>query len=414
MTLLLGTDIDPSTMGEGVSEILPGPDPALLPCDIGGIQRIISVCAPTLCGNEKKYVMQCFDTNWISSAGPFIQAFESQFAAACGAKYAVACSSGTAALHLAASALDIGPGDEAILPTFTMISTLNAITYLGATPILVDAEAQNWNLDVAQVAAKITPRTKLIIPVHTYGHPANMDALKLLAAKHGITILEDAAEAHGATCRGVMVGNLGHIAAFSFYANKLLTTGEGGMLTTNNAELANLCRLLRDHAFSQKRHFWHKFVGFNYRMTNVQAAIGLAQVERFPELLEARRTNARLYTERLKGISGLTLPSDAEGYKSSFWMYAIMVQPEFVRTRDELRAILAQQGIETRTFFIPMHLQPVYFEKFKGQRYPVAENLCLRGLYLPSSSSLTIAEIDYIAHAIAQAGKGQGAVPQKR
>ena len=411
MNLKAGVDIDPSKMGEGVTEILPGSDPVLQPCDIGGSQRIISICSPTMHGNEKKYVLECLDTNWISSAGQFIRAFESQFAAACGTQYAVACSSGTAALHLAVCALDIGPGSEVILPTFTMISTLNAVAYLGATPILVDAEARTWNMDLEQVAAKITPRTKLIIPVHTYGHPVDMDALNVLAEKNGIAILEDAAEAHGATCRGKMVGNLGHIAAFSFYANKLLTTGEGGILTTNNAELADLCRLLRDHAFSPERHFWHKYIGFNYRMTNLQAAIGLAQVERLPELLQARRTNARLYTERLKGISGLTLPPEAQGFKSSFWMYSILINPEFRWTRDELRSILAQKGIETRTFFIPMHLQPVHFETFKGQRYPVAEHICQRGLYLPSSSSLTVEEIDYITQAIAQAGKGQGAVP---
>jgi len=415
MNLRQPTQTTPAEMGEDIARIIPGKDPELhvsntappvkrIPVhEEDDSPRIIPVCEPTLGGNEKKYVTECLDSNWISSAGRFITEFENAFAQACDAQYGVACANGTVALHLALAAMDIGPGDEVIIPAFTMIATINAVAYTGATPVLVDSEPRTWNMDINQVADKITPKTKAIIPVHTYGHPVDMAPLMELAEKHGLWALEDAAEAHGAEYRGARAGGLGHAAAFSFYANKNITTGEGGMITTNNEKLAALCRNLRDHAFSPERHFWHKYLGFNYRMTNLQAAVGLAQTERLDELVAARRRNAALYNQLLADIPGIVTPPEAKDVKNVYWMYSVMVADEFAMTRDELRRFLAQEGIETRTFFIPMHFQPIYYQQFKGQRFPVAEDLCRRGFYYPSASSLTAREIRYIVTATQRA-----------
>jgi perosamine synthetase len=364
-------------------------------------RSIIPVCEPTLAGNELKYVTQAIETNWISSAGSFIRDFESQFAAACGTKYGIACANGTVAMHLAMATLGLEPGDEVIIPTFTMIATANAVTYCGATPVLVDMEPRYWQMDIDQVAAKITPRTKAIVPVHIYGHPTDMDPLMTLAQRHGLTVIEDSAEAHGGEYKGRRCGSLGDAAGFSFYGNKIITTGEGGMITTNNREIAKLAWNLRDHAFSSERHFWHKFVGFNYRMTNLQAAVGLAQVEQMERFIANRRRNAAEYTCRLHGIPGITTPPEAPWAKNVYWMYGILVDEKaYGLNRDELRRVLADHGVETRTFFIPMHCQPVYWGQFKGQRFPVAERLCRNGFYLPSASSLTLSEIEYVTGVI--------------
>ncbi|MCO5246645.1 MAG: DegT/DnrJ/EryC1/StrS family aminotransferase [Anaerolineae bacterium] len=400
-------------MGD-LAEIIPAKDPEVrisyrpIPdFDRPSARSIIPVCEPTLDGNELKYVQQAVETNWISSAGGFIRDFEARFAEECGAKYGIACANGTVALHLALATLGLEPGDEVIIPAFTMIATINAVTYCGATPVLVDNELDFWQMDVEDVARKITPRTKAIIPVHIYGHPVDMDALNELACRHGITVIEDAAEAHGAEYKGRRTGGLGAAAAFSFYGNKILTTGEGGMITTNDQDIARLAWNLRDHAFSSERHFWHKFVGFNYRMTNLQAAVGLAQVERLNELVAARRRNAAHYTSLLRDIPGITTPPEAPWAKNVFWMYGIMVERDsFGMNRDQLRSVLADNGIETRTFFIPMHCQPVYWDAFKGQRFPVAERLCRDGFYLPSASSLTVAEIERVAAVIDEACGG--------
>ena len=367
-------------------------------------RAIIPVCEPSLGGNELKYVQQAVETNWISSAGSFIRDFEAKFAAECGAKYGIACANGTVAMHLAMATLGLEPGDEVIIPTFTMIATANAVTYCGAKPVLVDCEPNYWQMDVEQVAAKITPRTKAIVPVHIYGHPVDMDPLMELARQRGITVIEDAAESHGAEYKGRRTGSLGDAAGFSFYGNKIITTGEGGMITTNNREMAKLAWNLRDHAFSSERHFWHKFVGFNYRMTNLQAAVGLAQVEQLHDFVAARRSHAAEYSCRLWGIPGITTPPEAAWAKNVYWMYGILVDKDaYGMSRDDLRKVLADNGIETRTFFIPMHCQPVYWQAFKGQRYPVAESLCRDGFYLPSASSLTLDEIEYVTQVIRDA-----------
>lgn len=394
----------PEAEFERFRHLIPGPEPTLMPraTELDNVRRIIPVADLKLDGNELRYLTECIETNWISSIGPFVREFEESFANAVGCEFGIACSSGTAALHLALAALGLGPGDEVIIPTFTMIATANAISYTGATPVLVDAEPDTWNINVAQLAARITSNTKAIVVVHTYGHPAAMDAIRDLAQRHRLHIVEDAAEAHGAEYRGRRVGSLGDVATFSFYANKLITTGEGGMVTTSNPELARIMRRLRDHAFSDERHFWHRYRGFNYRMTNLQAAIGLAQTERLDALIAQRRHNAQRYRELLSEIGGLRQPVERPEVKNVFWMYCLLVEPEYGCSRDELRARLAASGIETRTFFIPMHFQPCWFATFRGERYPVAERLCEQGLYLPSGPALTEEEICYVAGAIAR------------
>jgi perosamine synthetase len=406
--MLQETRLDLSELGE-LAEIIPGHEPELkvsikrIPVselDLG--RKIIPVCEPMLGGNEIEYVMDCLETNWISSAGKYIPAFEEQFAQHCSARYGVACANGTVALHLALATLGIGPGDEVIIPTFTMIATANAVAYTGAKPVLVDSEMRTWNMDVDQIEAKVTEKTKAIMPMHTYGHPMYMDKVWEIAEEYGLYVVEDAAESHGAEYKGQRTGSLGDAGCFSFYANKIITTGEGGMVTTNNEQIAKLASNLRDHAFSEERHFWHKYLGFNYRMTNLQAAVGLAQTERFEEFVQRRRDNAYHYTPLLKDISGITTPPEESWAKSVFWMYSILLDDEFGLSRDELREKLAERGIETRTFFIPIHLQPIYFRAFKGERYPVAEDLCKGGLYLPSASSLTKEEIEYVVEQVVE------------
>ena len=391
--------------------LIPDPEPPLLPpaaLTVGEWvpERILPVSATRLDGNEMRYVEECIRTGWVSSAGRFVREFEERFAAAVGCRYGVACSSGTTALHLALATLGLQPGDEVLVPTFTMIATANAVTYTGATPVLVDSEPASWNLDAAALEAKVTPRTRAIVVVHTYGHPAAMEPILEVARRHDLFVLEDAAEAHGALYRGRPAGSLGNAAVFSFYGNKIVTTGEGGMVTTDDPQVARLARRLRDHAFSDDRHFWHGFLGFNYRMTNLQAAVGLAQTERLDELVAARRDNAALYRAALAEVPGLTLPPELPEVRSVFWMFGLLVEESFGCSRDELRRRLARRGIETRTFFVPIHLQPIYHRHYLEQSFPIADELCRKGLYLPSGPTLTVEEIAYVGREIARAGSG--------
>jgi perosamine synthetase len=387
-----------------LNKLLPAPNPKLNKPKNG---KIIPVCEPVLAGNELRYLSECIRLNWISSAGQFIDKFEDAFRKISGTKYTVSCSSGTAALHLALAALGIKKGDEVIIPTFTMVATANAITYLGASPIFVDADAVTWNIDVERIEQKITRRTKAIITVHTYGLPADMKKILSIARRNNLYVVEDAAEAHGAEYNGRKVGSMGNVGCFSFYGNKIITTGEGGMVTTNNKKVAESARILRDHAFSKERHFWHKRLGYNYRMTNLQAAVGLAQVERFEDLLKAKIKNAKYYDCFLKGVRGINVPHKMQGIKNVYWMYSILIGDDFGITRDALRAYLARKGIETRTFFIPLHLQPIYF-KHNSARFPIAEELCYRGLYIPSSAKLTKEDIEYIVSCVKSAQKIRG------
>ena len=359
-----------------------------------------------MAGNEARYVNQCIDSNWISSGGPFVEKFEQAFARAMGCAHGVACSSGTAALHLALATRDLQPGDEVIVPAFTMIATANAVRYTGATPVFVDSSPRDWNLDPEQLRGVITSRTRGIVVVHTYGQPVDMDAVHALAQERGLFVLEDAAEAHGAIYRGRRVGSLADAAVFSFYGNKIITTGEGGMVTTNDARLAEVARRLRGHAFSSERHFWHQYQGFNYRMTNLQAAIGLAQTERLDEMVAHRREVRAWYDEGLRGVPGLVLPTETPETINVFWVYGLLIDPAFGLERDAVREALARRGIETRTFFVPLHLQPIYFRAWRGHSFPVAEDLGRRGLYLPSGAALTRHEVDYVARELAALSVG--------
>lgn len=363
----------------------------------------LPVCEPFLTGNELQYVTDCIRTNWVSSQGKYLEEFERRFSSYCGCRYGVGTTSGTTALHLAMKIAGIGKGDEVIVPAFTMISTVFAILYVGGVPVLVDSERSTGNMDVSRIAEKVTPRTRAIMPVHIYGHPCDMDVIMALARRHGLHVIEDAAEAHGAEYGGKKAGGIGGIGCFSFYGNKIITCGEGGMVVTNDQGLAQAAADLRNLAFSRERRFLHLELGFNYRMTNVQAAIGLAQFEKIDELVERRRKHARQYNELLSKVPGLTLPVEKKGAKNVYWMYALLVEDDFGLGRDELMQALQQEGIETRTFFIPMHQQPALCDMglFQGETYPVAEELARRGLYLPSGSGLTELEIEYVCRALA-------------
>jgi len=363
---------------------------------------MIPVCIPFIGEKELEYVVDCIRTNWISSKGKYVEEFERKFAEYCGCKYGVSTTSGTSALHLALASLSIGKDDEVIVPAFTMISSVFAVVYCGAKPVLVDAEPETWNMDVNKIEEKITDKTKAIMPVHIYGHPCDMDPILKIAAEHDLYVVEDAAEVHGAEYKGKKTGGIGDVGCFSFYGNKIITTGEGGMIITNNEEIAEKANSLKDLAFSKERRFLHTDLGFNYRMTNIQAAIGLAQFERIDELAERRRKNAHWYNEYLDDVEGIRLPVEKKWAKNVYWMYSILIEDEFGMSRDNLMKKLEEKGIETRTFFIPMHQQLVFQKMgmFKGDSYPVAEELSRKGMYLPSGSGLKEEEIEYICNAI--------------
>jgi perosamine synthetase len=365
----------------------------------------IPVCSPLLSGNELAYVTEAVSTGWISSSGKYVTEFEKAFAAYCGVTHGIAVSNGTVALHLACVALGIGPGDEVIIPDFTMIASAFAVCYTGAKPAFADADAQTWNIDVARIEEKITPCTKAIMPVHIFGNPCDMAALHALAEKHGLVLLEDAAEAHGAEYAGVKAGALGTIAAFSFFANKNITTGEGGMVVTDDDALADACRYHKNLCFppNAPRTYLHGHIGFNYRMSNLHAALGLAQVEKADYYRELRTRHGLLYRELLGKIPGIALQEDQSQGLNVFWMNGLCVRPEeYGRTRDELVAHLAENGIETRLFFNGMHRQPAlrqYGCDCSGS-YPVSDFLADNGLYLPSGSGLSETDIRHVCKLI--------------
>lgn len=365
-------------------------------------RRRIAVCEPYLGGRETEYVLDCLRTNWISSAGTYLTKFEETFAHYCGVRHGIATTSGTTALHLALAARGIGPGDEVILPTFTIAACVFAVLYVGAQPVLVDVDPDTWGLRADEVERLIGRRTRALMPVHMYGHPCDMEPLSDLARRHGLWLLEDAAEAHGAKYKGRRCGGLGDAACFSFYANKIVSTGEGGMVVTNDDGFAQRCRSLKNLAFNRERRFLHDAVGFNYRMTNLQAAIGLAQLERIDEYVERRRTNAQFYNRLLADVAGLRLPVERPWARNVYWMYGIVVDDEFGCSRDDLMRGLAERGVETRTFFIPMHEQGLFHQQgmFVGESYPVASKLGRCGLYLPSSTGLSNEEIVYVVEAV--------------
>lgn len=366
----------------------------------------LPVAAPSLAGNERAYVLECLDSTWISSSGRYLDAFEAAFARFCGVSHAVAVNNGTAALHLALTTLGIGPGDEVIVPDLTYIASVNAVTYCGAKPVFVDCEALTLNLDPDLLAARITSRTKAIMPVHLYGHPADMDPILNLAAHHNLIVLEDAAEAHGATYRTRPVGSFGACAAFSFYGNKIITTGEGGMVVTDDAELAARLRLYRGQGVDPQRRYIHPVVGFNYRMTNIAAAIGLAQLERIETILAARRQVAAWYAERLVGINGLRLLGAEPWAVPVPWLVTVLLTDGGAYERDTVMATLLANAIDSRPLFYPMHEQPPYRE---DNRYPVAETWSSRGLNLPTFEAMTETDVAMVCATLRRAVAELGA-----
>jgi perosamine synthetase len=372
---------------------------------------MIPVNEPLIGDKEIEYVQDCLRTGWISSAGKYLEEFEQAWADYCGMRYGVAVSNGTTALHVAIACLDLQPGDEVILPSFTIISCAQAIIYNGAVPVLVDCEPRTWCMDVNQIADKITPRTRAIMPVHIYGHPVDMDPIRSLAKQHGLIIIEDAAEAHGAqylSNRGqpnqtwLRCGGLSDISIFSFYANKLVTTGEGGMVLTNDPAIAQKVRSLRNLCFRPERRFYHTQLGYNFRLTNLQAAIGLAQVERMPETIAKKRWIGESYTNRLKSISGIQLPVEETWARQVYWMYGMVLDETTGFSAADFAKKLFDEGIETRPFFLGMHEQPVFTEHglFKGEVYPVAERIARQGLYLPSGLTLTERQLNQVCQAV--------------
>jgi perosamine synthetase len=358
--------------------------------------RWIPVAVPMLVGNEKSYVMDCLDTTWISSIGKYIENFEVAFADYCGVGHGISCCNGTAALHLALMAFDVGPGDEVIVPTLTFVATANAVAYCGAIPLFADSEPETWNIDVAAIERLITPRTRGIIAVHLYGHPADMDGIMDIARRHGLFVIEDAAEAHGARYRDRPVGSLADVATFSFYGNKIITCGEGGMVVTDNEELAARMRILRGQGMDPQRRYWHPTIGYNYRMTNVAAAIGLAQLEQIGWHTERRLQVVAWYKARLADIEGIRMQAETPWAHHSYWMFTILLEDATEAERDLLMKLLAERGIETRPVFFPTHHMPPYAGDTEEDLCPVAARISRQGLNLPTWAGLTEDDIDFI------------------
>lgn len=363
----------------------------------------IPVNEPLLNGNEKKYLCECIDTGWISSEGPFVKEFEQKMGDRAGRKYGIAVANGTAALEVAVQALGIGVGDEVIMPTFTIISCAMAVTKLGAIPVLVDSDIHTWNMNVDEIETRITPKTKAIMIVHMYGLPVEVDRILELAKRYDLKVIEDAAEMHGQSYRGKPCGSFGDISTFSFYPNKHITTGEGGMVVTDDDELAERCRMLRNLCFRKDVRYVHDEISDNYRFTNLQAAVGLAQLERLEEFVERKRAMGKYYTEQLKNTDGLILPVETTDYADNiYWVYGIVLDRQVETDNRTVQKLLAEEGIGSRTFFWCMHEQPVYRKQglFQGEIYTNAEYLARKGFYIPSGLALTQEQMERVVTAI--------------
>lgn len=360
----------------------------------------IPVNDPLLDGNEKLYLNECIESGWISSEGPFVKRFEDEFAAKVGRKFAVAVSNGTVAIDAAITSLGISKGDEVIMPTFTIISCINQIIRLGAKPVLVDSDPLTWNMDINQIESKITNKTRAIMIVHIYGLTVDVDPVLKIANKYGLKVIEDAAEMHGQTYKGRFCGSFGDISTFSFYPNKHITTGEGGMILTDNEEFYNRCQSLRNLCFQPKKRFVHDELGWNMRMTNMQAAIGVAQLERLDSFVERKRQMGKTYTNLLRSLEEhIILPLERTEYSENiYWIYGLILKDHVPFTPEEAMQKLQNLGVGTRPFFYPMHQQP-YFQNtglFHGESYPVAEWLSRRGFYIPSGLALTIDQMEEV------------------
>lgn len=353
----------------------------------------IQVAKPTFNGNEQKYVLDCLQTGWISSVGKYVTEFEAAFAKQCGAKHAFTCANGTVGLHLSMLAVGTRPGDEVIVPSFSYIASANAITYCGAKPVFADCDSQTWTITAAEIERRITPRTRGVMVVPIYGHPVDLDPILALCGERGLFVVEDAAEAQGATYRGRPVGTQGHIGLFSFFGNKIITTGEGGMVITNRDDLAARVRVLRNQGNDPHRRYWHTEVGYNYRMTNVQAAIGLAQLEKLDWHLGERQRVAAAYARHLEPLSErIELPRVQPWATHCFWMYVVLLRHA---DREQVAARLAEAGIETRPAFYPLHHLPPYRDG--SLRLPVTESIAARGLCLPTHAGVSEADVERVA-----------------
>ena len=363
-------------------------------------EKFIPVNKPLLDGNEKKYLAECIDSGWISSEGPFVSEFEEKFAKRVSRTYGIAVSNGSVAIDAALEALEVGPGDEVIMPSFTIISCINHIIRKDALPILIDSDPITWNMDVNQIEQHITKKTKVIMVVHIYGLPVDINPILSLAKKYNLKILEDAAEMHGQTYRNFPCGSFGDISTFSFYPNKHITTGEGGMIVTNDENLYDKCRSLRNLCFGKKDRFIHEDLGWNMRMTNMQAAIGLAQLERLDEFVQIKRKMGQLYSELLSGIDEIQLPLDETEYsKNIYWVYGLVLKQNSKKNVSDIISYLKENGVGSRNFFYPMHKQPILIQKgyFKNVSLPNSEYLSNYGFYIPSGLNLNELEIRKVA-----------------
>ena len=365
-------------------------------------RELIPISNPALIGNELKYVTDCVETGWISSLGDYVQRFEKSFAKFCGSGHAVTCSNGTTALHLALLALGVKPGDEVIVPTLTYVATANAVVYCEAKPVFVDSEPETWNMDPAQIEALITPRTKGIIVVHLFGHPVDMDLIMQIARRHGLFVLEDAAEAHGAEYKGRRVGSIGDAATFSFFGNKIITTGEGGMVTTNDGVVAEEVRRLKNHGMDPQRKYWFPTVGYNYRLTNVASAIGLAQLEKIDWHLEQRQLIASWYREFLAGLPGLSWQAEKKWVRHVWWLFTVVIDEEIPMGPLDVLAQLKARGIEGRQIVYPITQLPPYRDHAHCRRFAVADRTVERGLHLPTWSGLTREQVRHVCDSVVE------------
>jgi perosamine synthetase len=365
---------------------------------------LIPVSEPLIGDNVLPLVRECIETGWISSDGRFVGEFERKWSSYCGAEYGVAVSNGTAALQIAVAALKLEPGSEIIMPSWTIISCAIAILEAGCIPVLVDCDPETWCMNLDEVECKVSPRTRAVMPVHMFGHPVDMRRLVALAKKHDLFLIEDAAESHGAEVAGRRVGGLGDMGCFSFYANKIITTGEGGMVVTNNCEFADRLRSLRNLYFRPDHRFFHTEIGHNYRLTNLQAAVGVAQIARVDTHIQKKRWMAACYHERLKSLNQVALPVERDWAKNVYWMYGLVLDDSVPFNAGEFARRLRERGVDTRPFFVGMHEQPVLRLKglFEGEAYPISERLARKGLYVPSGLTLTESQIDLVCDTIRQ------------
>ena len=357
----------------------------------------IPVMTPLLNGNELAYVTECVKTGWISSQGAFVKKFEKNFGEYTQCQHALAVSNGTVAIHLALEALGIGPGDEVIVPDITFAASINAVIYCGATPVIADVDPETWTLSANEIEPLISEKTKAIMPVHLYGHPCDMDPIMELARQNELLVIEDCAEALGTLYKGKHVGTFGDAGTFSFFGNKTITTGEGGMVLFRNETILNHATVLRDHGMSKNKRYWHEFIGFNYRLTNLQAAIGVAQMERLNEFVSAKRRIAGIYNNGLKKLKGITIPPNKDWAFNGYWLYTFLVDENFGVSRDELIEKMMKNGVETRPLFFPLHIMPPYQQYVKSdQKFPVSDRLSKLGISLPSSVNIEASEQENI------------------